>query len=321
MIRSALCAAPAAALLLAMAACGSQSEAGENATGTPGGSPATMAGAAQAGEDGLGKLKCPARIDKRLSGPDIAGLRLGMSLDEAVNVTRCHAKDAIVVFEDRWFDPYAFRTHQMKLERQVLIAQSGETSACDYSTYNGMQACGLGQRAWDRVDEKIRVAVPGLPGAQTVVGIWRTQTYRDSEMPAIETVIAALTEKYGPYQRRTVQKVNNNLWSDRIELAWASDTSGTPFSEANPIFLNCAVNVHARAEEGQTWQDGCGLSIAVTILAPRANPAVAGELSVGMMNQSEVYAYQEDLQLKLDDIEAARRDDELDKARSSDVDL
>lgn len=321
MKRSSISLAAAMSCALAMSACGGSDAAGENKAGAGTGGPEKAAASEKGKEDGLGKLKCPAKVNKALAGPEIVGLKLGMTMDEAVNVARCHAKDAVIVFEDRWFDPYSFKTHQMKLEKQVMIAQSGETSPCNFSSYEGMQKCGLGQRAWDFVSEKIKVAAPGLPGEEKVVGVWRTQSFREGETPAVETVIAALTEKYGPFQRRTVQKVNNNLWSDRIELAWVSDASGATLSEANPIFLQCAVNVHARADEGQTWQDGCGMSVAVTILAPRANPAVVGELSVGMMNQSDLYAYQEELQLKLDDIEAKRRADELDKAKTSDVEL
>ena len=40
-----------------------------------------------------------------------------------------------------------------------------------------------------------------------------------------------------------------------------------------------------------------------------------------MMNQGALYAYQEGLQLQLDDIETKRRASELEKAQSSDVDL
>ena len=309
---------------LTLSACGGSGAADEKGASAASG-PATAASSQKdekaGGDDGLGKLKCPAKVNKSLAGPDIAGLKLGMTMDEAVNVTRCHAKDAYIAFEDRWFDPYSFKTHELKLEKQVLIAQTGENSACNFSSYEGMQKCGFGQRAWDFVAEKIKVAAPGLPGEEKVVGVWRSQSFKEGETPAVETVIAALTEKYGPFQKKTDYAINNNLWSARTDLAWVSDVDGAPLSEANPVFGPCSVNVKARVDDGQVWQDGCGMTIAVTILSPRANPSVVGELSVGMMNQSELYAYQEALQLKLDDIEAKRRSDELDKAKSSNVDL
>jgi hypothetical protein len=323
MKRSGLHIAALTALALFTSACGGSDATGEPAAGAPGDSQvAKPTSAPAAGADvGLGKVKCPAKIRTALTGPDIIGLKLGMSRDEALNVVRCHAKDAYIGFEDRWFEPSSFNMHQTKLEKQVFLAQTGETSDCNYSSFEGMQRCGAGGRQWDHVSEKIKVATPGVPGGETVVGVWRTQTFKEGETPAVDTVIAALTQKYGPFQRRTVKHVNNNIWSDRIELAWIRDADGAPLAEADPALGQCSGNVRARVDDGQVWRDGCGMSIAATLLAPRTNPAVVGEFSVGMMNQGDLYAYQEALQLQLDDIEAKRRAGELEKAQSSDVDL
>ncbi|GAB4524303.1 MAG: hypothetical protein Kow00133_12510 [Amphiplicatus sp.] len=272
-------------------------------------------------DDSLAKLKCPAKTTKGLAGPDIIGVKLGMNRDEALNVVRCHAKNAHIAFEDRWFDSRTFRTYETKLEKQAFIAQTGETADCDYRSYQGMQRCGMGGRQWDHVAERIKVAAPGVPGKETVVGVWRTQSFKEGETPAVESVIAALVEKYGPFQRMSARPIKNNLWSRRIELAWISGLDGAPLGEAHPLFSQCAVNVRGRMEEGQSWQDGCGMSIAATLLTPRANPDVIGEFSVGMMHQSELFAYQEALQLELDEIERKRRAEELEAAKSSDVKL
>ncbi|MEH6488454.1 hypothetical protein [Hyphomonas oceanitis] len=306
-----------------MAACGGSDASGEPSQGAvaTGDSPQAAPEAKESADHGLGKLKCPAKIRTQTKGPDIIGLKLGMSRDEAVNIVRCHADDAYIEFEDRWFEPRGFNMHETTLEKQAFVALSGETSACDYSSFDRMQRCGAGGRQWDHVSEKIKVATPGIPGGETVVGVWRTQTFKEGETPAVDSVIAALTKKYGRFQVRQVDHVNNNLWSDRIELAWVRDADDTPLSEADPALGACARNVRARVDEGQVWRDGCGLTIAATLLAPRTNPAVVGEFSVGMMNQGALYAYQEALQLQLDDIETKRRANELEKAQSSDVDL
>lgn len=308
-----------------LAACGGSGKATGEDAGAPAKAAASDAAAgsskAAAGDDGLGKLKCPAKVSKDLSGPDIIGVKLGMSRDEALNVVRCHAKDAHIEFEDRWFDPHMFKTHETKLEKQAFLAQTGVTSECDYRSYQGMQRCGAGGRQWDHIAEKIKVAAPGVPGRETVVGVWRSQTFKEGETPAVETVTAALVDKYGPYQRRTERAIKNNLWSQRIELAWISGLDGAPLGEAHPLFNQCAANVRGRLEESQSWQDGCGMSIAVTLLTPRNNPDVVGEFSVGLMNQSDLFAYQEALQLQLDEIEQKRREEELENAKSSDVKL
>ena len=323
MKRSGLPIAAVIAAALLTSACGGSDAAGEPLAGTPEKSAGqkTASGPGAGAEDGLGKVKCPAKAGAARTGPDIIGLKLGMTRDEALHIVRCHAKDAYIDFEDRWFEPSSFNMHQTKLEKQAFLALTGENSDCTYSSYEGMQRCGAGGRQWDHVSEKIKVATPGVPGGETVVGVWRTQTFKEGETPAVDSVIAALTDKYGPYQRRTVDHVNNNIWSDRIELVWIRDADGVPLAEADPALGQCGGNVRARVDDGQVWRDGCGMSIAATLLAPRTNPAVVGEFSVGMMNQGDLFAYQEALQLQLDDIEAKRRAGELEKAKSSDVDL
>ncbi|HBM83031.1 hypothetical protein [Haliea sp.] len=271
------------------------------------------------GSDADSPPRCPAKLQKSPNGPDVAGVALGLPANEALNIVRCHARDAVVLFEDRWFEPRSFNTHQTKLERQVFVAQSGEHSPCDFSSYQAMQRCGPGQRSWDFVAEKIRVATPGLPGKQTVVGVWRTQNFPQGAMPSLDNVLLALKEKYGVHQFRGDKTVNNNLWSDRIELAWITDQAGTPLSEANPLFNDCVRNVNGEVDAGQVWRDGCGLSIAATVLTPRANPGVVGQLSVGLLDQSGLYRYQEAMQDALDQIEETRRRAEVDEARSGDV--
>lgn len=262
--------------------------------------------------------KCPAKTNAALTGPDIAGLKLGMTRDEALAVVNCHAPDALIQSDANWFDRRTLNAYQTTLENQAFTAQSGETSECNYRTYDDMQRCGMGNRVWDHVSETIRVATPGLPGRETVVGVWRTQNFREGEMPAVETVTGALAEKYGPFQNRTVTPVRNNLWSDRIELTWIGGVEdGAPLSEVDPAFRQCAYNVHARPGDGQIWRDGCGMSIRVMLLTPRTNPDVVGEFHIGMMHQGDLYAYGEALQAELEAIEQKRRRDELDRAKSA----
>lgn len=303
---------------LVLAACGGPGAGeGEAASTQP-------AGRAQAQADGKtadrkpSKPKCPARTNAALTGPDIAGLKLGMTRDEALAVVNCHAPDAHIQFDANWFDRRTLNTYQTTLEKQAFTAQSGETSECDYRTYDGMQRCGMGNRVWDHVSETIRAATPGLPGQEVVVGVWRTQNYKEGDMPAVDRVIAALTEKYGPFQTRTVTPVRNHQWSDQIDLIWIRGVDdGVPLSEVNPAFSQCAHNVRARPGDGQSWRDGCGLSIRVMLLTPRTNPDVVREFHIGMMNQGDLYTYGEALQAELEAIEQKRRQDELDRAKSA----
>jgi hypothetical protein len=90
----------------ALAACGGADETASTAASSPSASStanaAGTANAASAGkaaktaksaparpEDSLPKARCPSKASGKLSGPDIVGLKLGMSFDEALNHARC----------------------------------------------------------------------------------------------------------------------------------------------------------------------------------------------------------------------------------------
>lgn len=290
-------------------------EAGAAANGT------ASAPRAHDAEEAMDKPRCPAKTDPRLGGPDIVGVRLGMTREAALDVVRCHATDALVVFEDRWFERRDLDTHRTQLEKQLFIAQRGETSDCNFGSFQGMQRCGLGGRQWDHVAEKIKVATPGIAGGERVVGVWRAQHFKEGEMPSVESVTAALTGKYGAFQRESARTLNNNLWGRRIDLAWISGLDGAPLSEADPMFARCAGNVRASPDDGQVWTDGCGLGIAARIMTPRSNPDIVEQLSVGMMHQSDLFAFREGLQAQLESIERDQRGKELEQAESSEVQL
>jgi len=65
--------------------------------------PAKMAAKApERPSDGLPEPKCPGKIDRALSGPDVVGLKLGMPRDDALNFARCLNKETLVAFEGAW---------------------------------------------------------------------------------------------------------------------------------------------------------------------------------------------------------------------------
>lgn len=299
-------------------------------TACGGGSPEASAGAdyaspaapaAKSSDDGskAKKPKCPARINKALTGPDIAGFRLGMTFAEAENAIACQMPDGLVTYKNEFFNTRSLNTGTLRLENQMVTAQTGESKECSYSSYDAMQKCGAGNRQWDFISEKITLATPGIPGSQTVHGIWRTQTWKEGEMPAKAAVVAALTEKYGPYQREEGR--NANYYGYVHEYSWVTDSDGNVLSEAHPLMIQCSNGVRPRGDDGQSWTNGCGVSIKAMVRTFRSNPDVVEELSVGLMDQTGLYEYGEQFQNELAEIENKRRADELEKAKSSKVDL
>lgn len=265
------------------------------------------------------KAKCPAKVNKDLSGPDIAGFKLGMTFAEAENAIACHMPDGLVVYENEFFNTRGLNTGTMRLEKQIITAQTGETTECSYGSYDAMQKCGAGNRQWDFISEKITLATPGVPGNQKVHGVWRTQNWKEGEMPAKAAVLAALTEKYGPYQY--YEGRDANYFGYVNEYNWVTDSAGNVLSEAHPLLNQCANGVNGKGDDHQSWTNGCGMSVTAVIRTFRSNPDVVEELSVGMFDQTALYEYGEQFQNELNEIEAQRRSQELEKAQNTKIDL
>lgn len=305
---------------LVLSACGGGNDETYDENGYAGPEAASSSAAAAGNDSGKAKkAKCPAKINKALTGPDIAGFKLGMTLAEAENALACQMPEGLVTYENEFFNTRNLNTGTLRLENQMMISQAGDTTECSYGSYDAMQKCGAGNRQWDFISEKITLATPGVPGKQTVQGIWRTQNWKEGAMPAKDAVVAALTEKYGPFQYQEGRDAN--YYGYVHEYHWVTDSEGNVLSEAHPMLQQCGNGVRARGDESQSWTNGCGVSITAMVRTFRSNPDVVEELSVGMMDQTGLFQYGEAFQNELLEIENQRRANELEKAQGAKVDL
>ena len=230
-------------------------------------------------------------------------MRLGLSRDEALNLSRCAQKDGVVVNENRFLS--GLNTGAMKLGPQQFTVQSGDTAECKFTSFSDAQDCGIGQRVWKHIAETVVVATPGVPGRETAVGIWRTQNYRSGEQPAATTVQQALIDKYGPPQF-TQKNEGNRPW---VQFWWLRDPSGRVLSEQNPLTGRCPT-IRAHGSESQSWSEACGLTIAAMLTMATDNPLLVADLSVGMADQARLYAYGEAMQEEIIALEKQRQEGE-----------
>lgn len=267
--------------------------------------------AAMAGPDGPAPLRCPAKVRKTLTGPDIIGLRLGMTLEEAMATTRCSlGEDAVVTEEKRWLD--RLDTHGVALGTQFFSVEKGSYRPCNFASE--WQEC-RGKFKWEHTDEIVRVATPGVPGKETAMVVWRTQKFRDGQMPPVDATLEALTAKYGQPQVRENSDSPRGYSAGTRDLQWVYDRSGNPLSEANPLFDRCRNGVYAGGENtGASWTDGCGLNISARVVLSGNNPGLVMELHTAMIQQSTTYAYIEGMQAELQRIGNARREAEVKEA-------
>ncbi|ODT83932.1 hypothetical protein [Phenylobacterium sp. SCN 70-31] len=254
------------------------------------------------------KVRCPARVKTpgRAAGApvdDVLGIRPGLTLDEAINIVRCEDKTLEVKVAERGFD---LNTYGAKL-RQGFHTTPKEPELSGEEALEQMR-----QRQMDRSLNRSRDAAPGqaftvsaigLPGEETVIGVWRTQRFEPEKNPPIDSLVAALTEKYGP---PTTQ--------DGKYTVWLYDSQGRLAGRDSPLVSSCRVNAYPG---GFSVSPDCALGISAVIEPLRTNPALAESLNVGLTHQSLAYSKLEATQAALDQKEAARRAEELGKARDN----
>jgi hypothetical protein len=268
----------------------------------------TVAKAPDKPSDGLPEPKCPGKVDAALAGPDVVGLKLGMSRADALNFARCLNKEAFVAFEGAWIQ--GLRTFGIKLAPQAFSTYVGDSRPCKYNSMDEMQKCGAGNRAWPHVAEKITVVSPGVPGREKVMAIWREQHFKTGEMPTAEALLPALVQKYGPPQ---ITQQQPNQW---LRLDWLQDASGTPIQQGSRSHGNCR-SIGARAQDSHSWSDGCGMTITAMVMLSRENPLLAKELNIGLMHQQALFTLGRSLQTELQAMEQQRRQQEAEQGKTA----
>ncbi len=262
---------------------------------------------------------CPVAVRKDLAGPDIVGLKLGMTLPEALGTARCAlGGDARVKPENQWLDH--LDTYGVELGTQSFAVKKGESHPCNYQ--KEWQSCD-GAIKWERVDEIVTVATPGAPGHEKAVAVWRVRNFRDGQMPPVQTIVDALVAKYGPPQRTQDSDQPNGYTAGYRELEWIQDRRGAPLADPNPLYRQCLGAVHAYGEQTDVqWKDGCGLNVWARISLSGKNPGLALEFDSAMVQQSDLYAHAEATQNALRQLGQARREAEVKNAQAgSDVHL
>jgi hypothetical protein len=295
----------AGAALLAVAACSRTEPPPPAAPAQPvkvAAKPATKSG------DELPAPRCPARVDPSLGGPDIVGFKLGMTREAALNFARCHAPQAVLSYEGTWIQ--GLKSYGIQLAPQVFVARSGDSEPCKFTSFEQMQKCGPDRRVWTHEAEKITVVSPGVPGRERVMGVWREQQFKPGEMPAAESVLQALTQKYGPPQSTSGTP---GQWA---RLDWLQDPSGASIDEQRRGRPSCR-SISPRAQDAHSWSEACGLTMAAMVMLSRENPLLVKSLHVGMLHQSALFETGRRLQDELQAMEARRRQDEVEQSKSS----
>lgn len=303
---------------LALTACGDAPAPPTAAPRTPATTPAARPAAATAAATPVkppapAAAPCPPQLTTAADGPDVVGIRLGLTRDEALALARCESPGGVLSERNQWVA--RLKTHGLSLGTQVFEWQTGDAAPCTWSPASVGQRdrCGPGRLAWKHVDERITVATPGVPGAERVRGLWRSRYFRDGAMPTLQAAAQAVIDKYGAGVDRVDQP-------QQVLLHWLHDAAGRPLTLAQARRSGCA-GIQAWSQGAQSWSEGCGLSIVAQIVPARSNPSLAAEMHLGLVHQARLFEATDGLQGELDRLDEARRADELRQAAGTQVKL
>lgn len=261
----------------------------------------------------LKRLQCPAT---RADGPDdIAGLQIGMSFEEALQLLRCHTGDK---------GHFNWLTSALNIEgSQGLLTRQGidlvvgrRVSACDDQNLKTgrpdlyQMRCLNGGHSDLDVTETFRVMTPGPDDQQKVIGVWRKQIFAPGKEPSAEAVLAALKKKYG-------EPLKDKYRPNPNPMQWVRD--GGALSEHQALM--CSFQVNATAAQGASFSDNCPLVISAYYRTTGTDGVLVSELDVGMADGRQGIAIADQTQAFVDARRQQKSADEVRNAADQDVKL
>jgi hypothetical protein len=154
------------------------------------------------------------------------------------------------------------------------------------------------------------VGTMGLPGQERVVSVAREERLAADHSPTVESVLAALRQKYGqPTEDRPASE--NRL----PVLRWAYDPLGRLVAGTSPLVGRCV---------GSSDPDGalhvtpdCGLVVQAILIPLKSNPDLVDRIQVGAVDHAATYGLVSSVEQGLGQIDQRRRAQEVEKAGKS----
>lgn len=209
--------------------------------------------AAGVGNDGAGTADAEGINCNGLAvpnGPDVVGVSIGMSAEDAYRAIACSNRALRVAFNDQGgfaVPPSA----DGQRPRTMITGESGQ--------------------------ERITAALVGLPGQERVVTIRRNLEFAQGEESAVTNLIAQLEQKYGSLAH------NPNQYGAWTGLSLRDARNQPLTTEGNLLGSRCAMSVGSQMGQPDLIAE-CGLSVGVHINFRRDNQQLAERLVVTMSN-------------------------------------
>lgn len=304
-------------LTLLAAACGGSEQADRAETGSQLAESTQQASAS--GElsplfDGqLQRPRCPARAS-RLTGPDVIGVRIGMTRDEALAAVFCPRDEFNVLASTQWLN---VQTHGGQLGVQTIKLQDGRPRRCtevdqvmggQYDRIFGIGCAGGSPYVLPQATQEITLATPGIPGQERVAAIWRYERFE--EKPTVDNTLASFTTKFGPAS-------NRQETDEGTQLAWVWTPQNTPMPANSPLLSSCVSAVHPARAGNVSSVDGCGLTIVAAAYRDDENPVLARSYAVAMVSPVAIQQTHDAMQDHFAQAQQASQQAEIERAQKA----
>lgn len=241
-------------------------------------------GAMTNGGDKL-EVDCSVRFDipKRADdsrADDIKGLRLGAGYDTAIRYAQCPDGDEADSVLSEGFGPEFSRDARgLKLRTSASVAlgthpEKPKRVRTYFDREPGDQLADV-QSVWQFVFD-------GMPGKETLYGMWRTQPFKQGEEPTVASQIEALTKKYG---------APTTADPDGRKLYWIQLPDGKPVPAFDRDRIRtCSNAIRARSQSFSFSRD-CGRTITAEV-DPTQSLQQARAVHVAVFDPAKLFDYQ-----------------------------
>jgi hypothetical protein len=193
--------------------------------------------------------------------PGFPDLELGMRRDDALRELACERGGYDISTFDGFFD---FETYDTQLGPQYIQLTTNHGDICRKSGVARDEKCsskpvGHGDHSARSIyGEAMELWTPGLPGEETLLGIWREHTYRDAG-PSPQTIVEHLTAQFGAPSHEEIKPGTS------LRLGWGKDNQERPILAQSPL-SSCVMNLDPGSSHNSHWREPCGWTAGAILL-------------------------------------------------------
>jgi hypothetical protein len=230
------------------------------------------------------EIDCPRRFDipERADGmpvDDLRGLRLGVPGEVAIRFAQCpDGEEADSIYEET--ADIGFRRNEGGLDIRTGASVALGTFP---ERWRGPDIIDADLKDQFETPQSVwHFVMDGMPGRETLYGMWLDQVFPEGARPTIDSQMTALKTKYG----------EPTLADERGRLFWLHLPDGRPIPAFDRQLINRCSHSIGPTNRSLQWSPDCGLVIAAEVQRSQ-NPLQAASVHVAVFDPAKLWDYQE----------------------------